>query len=543
MLIACAGSSVAAAAPRESADLVALNGGAIGSKDRPGSVNNTTLTVAFTGSDAGGSYTARYLNVSGTIGAVFGASYFREAVVKITPPGGTPFFAQLINAGASGTGAPVSGTGFVVPVSPFTTAGNWTFEFCDYYNDVTAGNFIDANWTAFSVSLDDGPLPAPSVGAGPFITSTNVVADGALGAGTNGVVNWSNATANTRNGVRLSGIVTMGDTNPVGDLNANTTPDLRIQVTFPNGTTATVTPIITNGLSSQTFDITIPLQGSSIGNWTLTAFDNADIPAVTDLYMPTFTAELVDIPLPPPPTPVTDVGAVGGDIVKTATFTTTDPSNVVWAKITTAADVLPTNAFYLDMDTEGTTMTGTGTGVDDTEMAIYNVLGTKLAEDDDDGSAAYSQITFGAAGTPRAAIGDGTAYNGRDGATLGAGTYYVAAGSYNKTFNANFAVTHTASTITTGAAGTLLVNFRSNLPVPPSQCSPADVGMQGGVEGHDNHLDNNDFIVFINYFFAHDVRADLGSQGGVHAADGFWDNNDFVVFIDYFFNDTPNCTG
>jgi hypothetical protein len=540
LLIACTGTSVAMAAPRESVDLVALNGGPIGSKDLPGSVNNTVLTVPFTGSDGGGAYTARYLNVSGTIGAVFSNSYFREAVVKITPPGGTPFFAQVVNAGASGTGAPVSGTGFVVPVSSFTTAGNWTFEFCDYFNDVDTGDFIDARWTAFSVSLDDGPVPAPAVGTGPSITSTNVAADGALGAGTNGVVNWSNATPSTHNGIRLSGIVTMGSANPAANLNANTTPDLRIKVTFPDGTSVTATPIVTNGLSSQAFDLSLPLSGSAVGNWTFTAYDNADIAGVTDLYLPVFTAEIAEFA---PAGPITDVGVVGGEAVKTATFTTTDAIDVKWAKITTTADILAANAFYLDMDTEGTSMTGTGTGVNDTEMAIYSSLGVKLVEDDDDGSGPLSQISFGAAATPRAAIGDGTAYDGRDGASLPAGTYYVAAGSYNKNFNANFNVTHTASGITTGAAGTLLINFRSNLPVPPSQCSPADVGVQGGVEGHDNHLDNNDFIVFINYFFAHDARADLGSQGGVHAPDNAWDNNDFVVFIDYFFNDAANCHG
>jgi hypothetical protein len=66
-------------------------------------------------------------------------------------------------------------------------------------------------------------------------------------------------------------------------------------------------------------------------------------------------------------------------------------------------------------------------------------------------------------------------------------------------------------------------------------CGPADVGGQGGVEGFDGHLDNNDFIVFIDLFFRHDDRADLGSQGGAAGADGTFDNNDFVTFIDAFF--------
>ena len=64
---------------------------------------------------------------------------------------------------------------------------------------------------------------------------------------------------------------------------------------------------------------------------------------------------------------------------------------------------------------------------------------------------------------------------------------------------------------------------------------PADLGVQGGGAGQDGLLDNNDFIVFIDYFFGHDTRADVGRQGGITPGDGLFDNNDFVVFIDMFF--------
>ncbi|MFT3683510.1 MAG: GC-type dockerin domain-anchored protein [Phycisphaerales bacterium] len=63
----------------------------------------------------------------------------------------------------------------------------------------------------------------------------------------------------------------------------------------------------------------------------------------------------------------------------------------------------------------------------------------------------------------------------------------------------------------------------------------ADLGMQGGLPGQDGQLDNNDFIAFINYFFAHDPHADLGVQGGIPGQDGAYDNNDFIAFINYFF--------
>jgi hypothetical protein len=69
-----------------------------------------------------------------------------------------------------------------------------------------------------------------------------------------------------------------------------------------------------------------------------------------------------------------------------------------------------------------------------------------------------------------------------------------------------------------------------------AQCCPADVGTEGGAEGSDGTLDNNDFIVFIGWFFGQDPRADIGSEGGADGSDGAWDNNDFILFIQRFFD-------
>lgn len=67
-------------------------------------------------------------------------------------------------------------------------------------------------------------------------------------------------------------------------------------------------------------------------------------------------------------------------------------------------------------------------------------------------------------------------------------------------------------------------------------CGTADIGQQGGIAGPDGALDNNDFIVFIDDFFAGSGAADYGSQGGLAAPDGLLDNNDFIIFIDRFFD-------
>ncbi|HZW08203.1 MAG TPA: GC-type dockerin domain-anchored protein, partial [Phycisphaerales bacterium] len=71
--------------------------------------------------------------------------------------------------------------------------------------------------------------------------------------------------------------------------------------------------------------------------------------------------------------------------------------------------------------------------------------------------------------------------------------------------------------------------------LPDTNTCLADLGSTGGVPGADGVLNNNDFVVFIDFFFAQNPLADQGSTGGVPGADGQWNNNDFVVFIDNFF--------
>jgi glucose/arabinose dehydrogenase len=64
----------------------------------------------------------------------------------------------------------------------------------------------------------------------------------------------------------------------------------------------------------------------------------------------------------------------------------------------------------------------------------------------------------------------------------------------------------------------------------------ADIGRAGGAAGPDGTLDNNDFVVFVDWFFSSDARCDMGKVGGEPGGDGVFDNNDFIVFIDAFFN-------
>ena len=71
--------------------------------------------------------------------------------------------------------------------------------------------------------------------------------------------------------------------------------------------------------------------------------------------------------------------------------------------------------------------------------------------------------------------------------------------------------------------------------VGPAAC-PADIGVAGGMSGRDGILNNNDFVVFVDYFFDHHPLADRGTTGGLPGSDGAFDNNDFIVFVDQFFS-------
>lgn len=92
----------------------------------------------------------------------------------------------------------------------------------------------------------------------------------------------------------------------------------------------------------------------------------------------------------------------------------------VWFRFTLPLTLNSSLGHFLDIDTEGSSLVG---ATNDTEIALYNEDGTRVGYDDDDGSGTLSQLTYG--GGSRPGVGGGLAYNGRDGSTLPAGTYYL----------------------------------------------------------------------------------------------------------------------
>ncbi|MFT3684145.1 MAG: GC-type dockerin domain-anchored protein [Phycisphaerales bacterium] len=56
-------------------------------------------------------------------------------------------------------------------------------------------------------------------------------------------------------------------------------------------------------------------------------------------------------------------------------------------------------------------------------------------------------------------------------------------------------------------------NFFIRAIIESASSCPADLGHAGGFAGPDGQLDNNDFIMFINYFFTNNPIADIGRCG------------------------------
>ena len=117
--------------------------------------------------------------------------------------------------------------------------------------------------------------------------------------------------------------------------------------------------------------------------------------------------------------------------------------------------------------------------------------------------------------------------------------FFDASGYYGMSFSYSTAPNPWGSTATLQGYDTykvsLFVDFAFTAFTFTSPVCAADFGQQGGIAGHDGMLDNNDFIQFIDAFFATDPHADIGVQGGLQGSDGQFDNNDFIAFIDLYF--------
>ena len=314
-------------------------------------------------------------------------------------------------------------------------------------------------------------------------------------------------------------------------------------VTPPAGPVFFLTPAFDTDayatLTDVTLDIPLPPGVTAVGNWTIRIWDSFPDggEAVAQSEVTNLRISLQDLVIATPES--TDLGTLGSDD-KVATDAAFNGVDVKWFKVTLPADANAASGYYVDITTDGTSITaGASATANDTEVGVYDAVGFLVnnADDFDYPTDPWTSLSFGA-GEEVARTHSGYT-DGFDG-DLTAGVYYIAAGAFNITFGGtDFGAVSTS----TSTGGTLVLNVFSNFPGGPTACSAADVGVAGGEPGQDNLLDNNDFIAFINFFFAQDPIADQGQAGGEYGSDSLWDNNDFIAFINHFFEDAAACNG
>ncbi len=166
-LVLCA-TSAAFAAPRETISFTNVN-----SDGLYGDATNTVLTQAVVGG-----YSVGRLNFNGTLVAVNPGTYESESVFEVIPPVGDSFFIQPSFFEDTYTSTTFTNLELVLDASIPEAAGTWTVRFFETYND----SGIDANWSSWSLTLDDGPAAtdryAETGDAGSLTSSAQDVAGG-----------------------------------------------------------------------------------------------------------------------------------------------------------------------------------------------------------------------------------------------------------------------------------------------------------------------------------------------------------------------------
>jgi hypothetical protein len=436
-----AGSTVALGAPRESVTFTAVS-----SNGRINDAANTVLTHTFTGTDAGGAYNAVYLTVSGSHTEVNTATLQSEAAILITPPSGQPFICRPITTSVTGTENIPAGA-FVIPVSTFTTAGQWNFRFFETFDD-GATTSIDGTWDTITFTLEDAAHPTgANPGAGFNQTLTNVTVDGTQTAPT--TVTFTAPAGAPAGLIRLSGVGTGRTSDPAANLNINPLSRARFQLVAPNGAVSSIAqPWGTLTQSSSTAEAIAFLPGvtPAAGTWTLRTWDTGNFAGV-DNTLQSLTVSFLDAPATPSPVDALPA-LVDGSFVSVSNVNI-NAGEIKWFSMVVPQAITAADFRGLDVDTEGST-----TG--DTGLSLYGATGQFILTDLSDGTDLLSAMSFGRTSPTRPAPGNGVAYNGRDG-ELAAGTYFIAVSSGGITNDA--AVPFGALTTST-LSGTVNVNAR-----------------------------------------------------------------------------------
>ncbi|MFT3684096.1 MAG: GC-type dockerin domain-anchored protein [Phycisphaerales bacterium] len=538
-----------------------------------GTSNVNVFVSAASVNDCAG--TARSVEITCNLQSLFAATYAREAVCDITLPGGQMVTARLSRLADTYTTLTNSICRVALPAGTTVAnmTGNWNFKFRDTFND--SGGLAESRVSNIHVNVYSRSVPSAqktiTITDGVEIARTNPQTDtGAFGQ-TFIKIDTPPVQYGTGQYMRVDVSASQGIPSPnrgnqpgypgpwtVAIYNANG------EVLY-NGTTSMSVNFGTGGADRKDGsagemdggpETTGPLY-VSIMPWNVNSemfYDNEDFPQYSQYLpraYPSFGMRGEDQFAPyydfnvrvqrgqeasNPDWP--DLSTVYTNRPLSTVMVPTIPGEWRLVRFRLPGPIVAANGDYLDIDTSASTLQAfyDPNWRNDTEIALFDAAGNLLAADDDEGSNFASSLSFGAAAPSRPAMVTGTPgepFNGRDGANLPAGEYYLALCMYNHTFGNGFSVTNN-SPLPSDFSGQIYATITAHV-TPIVACGPADIGQQGGVEGADGHLDNNDFIVFINRFFFNNPLADIGTTGGLPGSDGHLDNNDFIAFINYFF--------
>jgi hypothetical protein len=536
---------------------------------------NVNVTNASVNDCAG---TVRCVEITCNLQSLFAATYASEAACDITLPGGQQVTARLSRLADTYTNITNSICRVALPAGTTIAdmTGNWNFKFRDTYNDsaglaesrvsnISVKVFSQAAPSAFrTITVPDGVDSVrtdPDTDTGAFGVTYVKINTGAVN-GANGEYMRIDASAsvgipspNRGNQSGYAGPWTVAIYNANGEVLFDSTSSLSVNfgASGPDkkdGSSGTM-----NSGPNTTGPLYVAFMPWDVGTEAL--YDDDANPSYSHYLpraYPSFGmrgeaqfASYYDINVrvqrgteaTSPNWP--DLSTVYTDRPLTTRMTIESPGEIRLVRFRLPGPIHRAAGDWLDIDTSYSSLSAvypTATR-NDVEIALYNAAGTMIAADDDDGADFTSALSFGRQAPVRPhlnLVSPGPDFNGRDGADLAAGEYYLAMTTFNADFTNNFTVTRLSTP--SSATGYIYATINASV-TPVTACGPADIGSQGGVAGYDGVLDNNDFVVFIDYFFTNNPAADVGKQGGIPGTDGQWNNNDFVVFINYFFAGCP----
>jgi len=268
------------------------------------------------------------------------------------------------------------------------------------------------------------------------VTYNNVDSNGPLNNAANEIRNYTATGGYTMRSLRIEGQLTRLHSSSYAS-------EARIQITAPNGAQTTFqmfTQTTFTTLQGSGTVYTVPFNPT--GNWTFRFYETVDDggTAAVDARWDYITFEYHE-----DPTALHDFGTINtGGVSQTFSVTRSlSAREILWYKVVLPTAVTAAAGLSLEINTIGSNLSTSN----DTEIALYDENGIKIAENDDMGIGnRLSRLVFGAGGSQ----------------DLPAGVYYIGAAGYNTTWSNTFA------TSTSSYTGDLQLNIITNVPEPAS---------------------------------------------------------------------------